>query len=38
VDELTTNQQNVLSLVGLILGLAIIIVAIRYIWTGGKKK
>jgi len=36
--DLTTNQENVLSLVGLILGLAIIVAAIRYIWTGGKKK
>lgn len=36
--ELTQNQENVLSLVGLILGLALIIAAIRYIWTGGKKK
>ena len=36
--ELTPNQENVLSLVGLILGLCIIGVAIRYIWTGGKKK
>jgi hypothetical protein len=36
--ELTQSQQNVLSLVGLILGLCLIGVAIRYIWTGGKKK
>jgi hypothetical protein len=36
--DLTTNQENVLSLVGLIVGLAIIVAAIRYIWTGGKKK
>lgn len=35
---LTENQENVLAFVGLILGLCVIGVAIRYIWTGGKKK